>query len=91
MKDWQKQQIGRLAFREEGRNWNAYYALPNTMAGAIFLGSLHMNIARHPARQQQFMDFMREVVADLIEDAFGERPDWSGAQSAPEHERAGKA
>ncbi len=27
--------IGRLAMRHEGNFWNAYYAMPDTMDGAI--------------------------------------------------------
>ena len=36
-------QIGRLAMRQEGGNWVAYYALNETMKDAIFLGSIRMN------------------------------------------------
>ena len=31
-------EIGRLAMRHEGNFWNAYFALPDTMEGAIPLG-----------------------------------------------------
>lgn len=83
-------QVGRLAMREEGENWVAYYAQTGTMEGAIFLGSIRMGaITRHPERKQAFMDLMRELVADLIEEATGIRPKWGGPERAPEHERAG--
>ncbi len=36
----QKKEVGRLAFRVEGDNWNAYFAKQDTMAGAIFMGSI---------------------------------------------------
>lgn len=85
------QQIGRLALRVEGDNWNAYYAMPGTMDGAIHLGSLKMAIARHPDRKQQFMALMRDAVADLIEQAAGERPEWNEPRRAPESERSGSA
>ena len=35
-------QIGRLALRQEGGQWNAYYAQPGTMKDAAFLGSIKM-------------------------------------------------
>ena len=81
--------IGRLALRQEGNNWNAYYARDDSMEGAVFLGSLCMAFATNPKRKQQFMDLMRECVADLIEEASGVRPVWGGPERAPEHERSG--
>jgi len=83
-------QIGRLALRAEGPWWVAYYAMPNTMVDAIELGRIKMTaVMPRPARKQQFMDTMRDVVADIIEERVGTRPTWGGAQEAPEHERAG--
>ena len=85
-------QIGRLALRQEGDNWNAYYALPDTMAGAIRLGSIRMGaVALNETRKQAFMDLMREVVADIIEEETGIRPQWGGPERAPERERSGSA
>lgn len=85
--------VGRLAMRHEGANWNAYYALPGTMEGAIFLGSIAMRfVTDKPDRRAAFMDFMREAVGDLIEELTGHRPTWpEGAHAAPEHERSGHA
>lgn len=85
-------QIGRLAMRHEGQNWNAYYALPDSMSEPIFLGSIRMGaVVNSPERKQRFMDMMRDVVSDLIEQETGVRPEWGGPQPAPEHERAGEA
>lgn len=82
--------IGRLALRHEGANWNAYYALPGTMDGAIFLGSIAMRFVQDIGRKNAFMEMMREAVSDLIEEQTGQRPTWpEGVQAAPEHERAG--
>lgn len=87
-----KQQIGRLALRVDGENWIAYYAMLGTMDRAIMLGSIRMSIVtKSPARKQEFMDLMQEVVADLIEEAVGERPNWNRPQGAPENERSGNA
>lgn len=84
-------QIGRLALRLEGDNWNAYYAQTGTMEGAVFLGSLSMAFAAIPARKEQFMALMRECVADVIQEATGARPVWGGPQTAPDHERSRNA
>jgi hypothetical protein len=89
MADSKSEQIGRLAFREQGNNWNAYYALTDTLDGALHLGSIKMGaVADNPQRKQAFMDLMRDVVADTIEQTTGKRPTWNKAQAAPEHERA---
>lgn len=84
--------IGRLVFRVEGDTWRAYYALTETMDGAVVLGSVAMRFVQEPARRDQFIAFMREAVADLIEESTGQRPQWpDGPQTAPEHERSGAA
>jgi hypothetical protein len=85
-------QVGRLAMRQEGGNWNAYLAPPDTMEKPLFLGSIRMGaIMRNPERKAAFMDMMRDVVSDIIEEQTGIRPSWGGPCSAPEHERAGTA
>jgi hypothetical protein len=83
--------MGRLAMREEGIWWNAYYALPSSMDGAIHLGALHMKFVENQERKKAFVDLMRECVADIIEAECGIRPIWGGLEPAPENERAGKA
>ena len=84
-------QIGRLAMRHEGKFWNAYYAMPNTMDGALLLGSIAMRfVVGNEARKMAFIEMMREAVADIIQEKTGHRPTWpDGLQVAPEHERAG--
>lgn len=85
-------QIGRLAMRLEGDNWVAYYALPDTMADPIFLGSIsHGAVAQNPDRKQAFMIMMRDIVSDIIETETGVRPIWDEPILAPEHERSGRA
>jgi hypothetical protein len=84
-------QVGRLALRQEGGNWVAYYALQGTMQNALFLGSIRMTSAQNPKRKAAFMALMREIVGDLIEDATGIRPVWGGPTTAPEHERSKNA
>lgn len=84
-----KQQIGRLALREEGAYWNAYYAEADTMKDALLLGSLHMALAHMPKHKAAFMTLMRAVVSGMLADAVGTKPTWKRARVAPEHERGG--
>jgi hypothetical protein len=81
--------VGRLALRQEGDLWVAYYAEPDKMEGAIYLGSIQIALVENnPDRKQQFMDLMRAVVGDMIGKIVGVRPHWpEGTQPAPEHER----
>lgn len=82
-------QVGRLALRQEGGFWNAYYAQTGTMAGAFLLGSIDLQFVQSQERKDAFVALMREAVGDLIEKATGIRPIWGGLERAPEHERAG--
>lgn len=85
-------QVGRLALRHEGENWNAYYAENKSMEGAIFLGSIRMQAAiDNPELGEDFKMLMRKCVSDVIEDITGIKPKWDGETAAPEHERAGHA
>ena len=85
------QEMGRLAMREEGTLWVAYYALPDSMKGALFLGSIRMQfVAGHPERKAAFMELMKEAVSDILEQKIGRRPEWPHPPHlAPEHERGG--
>ncbi len=87
------QQVGRLAMRVEGRCWNAYYALTDTMDGAVYLGSIAMAaVLDNPDRKRVFMDMMKDVVSDIIEEKMGARLEWPNEpERAPEHERSGAA
>lgn len=85
-------QIGRLALRQEGLNWNAYYALPDSMAEPIFLGSIRIGaVIDNPTRKLAFMGMMRDLVSDILEAEVGIRPIWGEVTEAPEHEKAGEA
>lgn len=80
-------EMGRLAFREEGENWNVYYALSNTMKDAIFLASIKLKFVQRQERKDGFIEFMRQVFGDICEEKFGHRPEWKDPRPAPEHER----
>lgn len=82
------QQVGRVAFRQHGKLWVAYFAPNDTMDGAIKLGSIKLALVQKPERKKQFMDVMRDCAADLIEEHVGERPEFpNGPVVAPGHER----
>lgn len=85
--------MGRLAFREEGKFWNAYYAQPNTMENAIFIGSIQLRFVHDKKRKKLFMRLMRDAVSDIIEEVSGVRPTWPEPEGhdAPEHERTKRA
>lgn len=83
--------VGRLALRHEGTVWNAYYALPDTMEGAVLMGSIAISlVVACPERKQAFIDIMSGAVQDFIEEKTGRRPDMK-ITDAPEHERSGNA
>lgn len=85
----QNVQIGRLAMRAEGDNWNAYYAPLGTMKGAIFLGSIKMRFVQDSKRRKDFMGIMKDAVADIVEEKIGTRPTWENEKPAPDSERSG--
>jgi hypothetical protein len=84
-------EIGRLAFRVEGKWWIAYYALPNTMEGAIVLGSIAMSLVEDKERKLAFQAIMKSAVEDLFAARFGDVIDSWNEQQAPESERSGSA
>jgi len=84
-------QIGRLALREEGTYWNAYYAMPHTMEGAHLLGSIRMSlIMTNDGLKEQFMALMQHAVGDVLKEiSHGNVVEWGDREKAPEHERPG--
>ena len=84
-------QLGRVAFRVEGKEWVAYYAKPDTMKDAVRVGSLSMAFAEVPERKQEFMALVRQCVADMFDEVLGQRPQWTEPTDAPESERNGSA
>ncbi len=88
--DRKLKQAGRLALRQEGKMWNAYFALPDSMNEAVFLGSIAMAaVVGNDDRKRAFMRIMSEFVADILEEKVGVRPEYMQPQPAPEHERSG--
>lgn len=82
-------EVGRLAMRVEGKTWNAYYAKPNTLEDAVFLGSIKMKFVETSKRRHQFLELMKECIADMLEEVTGHRPTYPKEVPAPESERSG--
>lgn len=83
---------GRIAFRTEGEWWKAYYALPDTMEGALELGQVKLAAVQDPELKNAFIAFMRDVVTVIFRGATGITiPKWNEPEPAPEHERGGSA
>lgn len=84
-------QIGRLAIRAEGDKVTAYYALIDTMDGALWLASVNRSAADIPEVWAAFKDMARAIVGQILFEKTGVRPTWGGEEAAPEHERSGSA
>lgn len=81
----------RIAMRCEGNFWNAYVAQPNTMEGALLLGSIAITPCKqNPEIKNAFMELMQAAFNEFLKSqgidtiGFETRP-------APEHEKAGRA
>jgi hypothetical protein len=79
--------VGRIAFRAEDGHWNAYYALNETMDGAIFLGCIPMTFVKMPKVKELFIDCVRAGVAEILREKAGGELHWREPEPAPEHER----
>lgn len=67
--------VGRLVFQQKGDFWNAYYALPGTMKGAVLMGSIAVGlVVNNTERKNAFMDMMRNAAADTLEELTGKHP-----------------
>jgi hypothetical protein len=68
---------GRLALREDGGLWNAYWApLEDSMEGAIWLASIGIRfVERSDKRKKEFMALCQELFGDICEEVIGFRPD----------------
>jgi hypothetical protein len=85
-----KKQVGRLAFRREGPHWTAYWAEPDTMQNAVWLGAVPIAVAeRHPDLRERWMTLMRDLVTVILREQGVPLAGWGGEQPAPAHERSG--
>lgn len=85
-------QVGRVAFRVEGQYYNAYWALRDTMEGAIHIASVKIAPLRcNDALRTQFVELVQNIVSDAFDKTMGARPSAWTKESAPEHERSGNA
>jgi len=82
---------GRIAFRVEGQWWVAYWAKPDTMIGAIMLGSIRMSVASVPESKAQFIACMKAGLQAALSETTGAKVKNWRTEAAPEHERSGSA
>lgn len=78
----------RIAFRSEGSDVNAYFALGDTMEGAVLIASIRrgaLNAA--PGAFEDYQALMRKIVNAISGDLFVEFQ----TIPAPENERTGNA
>ena len=81
----------RLALRVEGDKWVAYLAKPDTMEGAVWMGSILLRIAEgNDYRKDLFIELMRHALNEAIEKQGIKVESWD-TEDAPQHERAGRA
>jgi hypothetical protein len=79
---------GRIAIRHEGHMVNAYWAKPDTMEGALWLGSIPAAFASNEELFERFKGLMIDGAGSIIEDITGgEIENWA-EKTAPEHERS---
>jgi hypothetical protein len=68
---------GRLAFREQGQWWIAYWARLDTMDGATELARVRMvAIMQDPILRQQFINFCKATFDVVVREALGTTPLW---------------
>ena len=84
--------LSRIAFRDEGEFWNAYFAPSHeTMKGAILMGSIRLSLCGRKGDPvyEGFYALMQTAFEEMAESLLGERPTWHNARPAPESERSG--
>jgi hypothetical protein len=86
-----EQKVGRLAFRVEGDNWACYYAMPDSMERAIWMGTIRMGLVANPERKQMFMDLMKHALSEFIKESTGQLPEMWKEELASESERSESA
>lgn len=78
---------GRVAIRHEGHMINAYWAKPDTMEGAFWLGSIPAYFTSHADIFERFKKLMIDGAGFVIEDITGGRIEEWNEKAAPEHEK----
>ena len=79
---------GRVAIRHEGHMINAYWARPDTMEGAFWLGSIPAYFTEHKDIFERFKKLMIDGAGFVIEDITGGKIEKWMEQPAPEHEKS---
>lgn len=84
-------EVGRLAFRREGDDWNAYWTpMQHNFDGAQKLGSIRMVMVKESnVLKMEFMALMQKAFEIVIANLQQGEVTWGKPKRAPEAERAG--
>lgn len=81
----------RIAIRREGAFVNAYFAPPDSMEGAILMGSVRTSILQKtPGAMEAYQELMKSAIATACSDTIGAVTEFR-VEPAPESERSGHA
>lgn len=82
-------QAFRIAIRDEGEWVNAYYAAPDTMAGALLMASVRRTVldANHPEGLALLQLLLQKSASRLVVEFTGTEPAKWTTNPAPENER----
>ena len=81
----------RIAFRHEGKWWNAYLAKPQTMSGATQVGSILWTVAQNDELREAFIALMKSVMETAMRDTGHDVPHSWDHHTAPPHEKSGNS
>ncbi len=76
-------EIGRIAYREEGTSWNAYWKSQD--GGLVWLGSIARRFVDDADRRERFMTLMQDSVAAMFKETSGAKVQFK-RRAAPENE-----
>ena len=85
-------EVGRLALREEGEFWSAYWCpFKDTMDGALALGQIRLSLVGEAGSPVYvaFVALQRLAFEKVCQDVMGQTPTWGATRPAPENEREG--
>lgn len=85
MENQELEEIGKIAFREEGELWVSYYQLAPD--DKIPLMKINMNIVNRLGFREEFVELSRAIAQKLIYESLGISVTFGGEQPAPENER----
>lgn len=71
MTDLKQHAVGRLAMRQEGKIWQAYWADQDTVQGAIPIANILISLVSTEESKQAFIECLTRCLQPKIEDSVG--------------------